>query len=675
MALTLEQIRQTSSAPTGGAMSLAQIKAGAGIVSPEVTPAVPEPSGVQKALGAFLDPIIASGVRAGQAIGALALKGANIATGGAIDKYARGGNLDEAMRAYLAKPTKLPITGGTLPAVAEETPETIAGRAVSTVALGAKAPATAGALLLAGSAMQEKKAAPEVAINAVVGAIGGKILEHGFNVVSPYVAKAATKYGKPFVDKIAQYIPDTAKTFLDDLAAKVPKTPALPKAISAGIEKGQEAADYVFNKPLSVVEGKVIQGFKWAKNKAVDSLESDYYKWAGATKSGVKRIGKIESKQAALNKAGTIGETPQRILAEARVVPEHTGTKFTTKEQADSFRASLKPLHEANDKAIQEASYSTQPTKISDLEKAAVAKARAGSMPEGDRKSLVDHIREEFSLLRERYGETMTIVEQNATKKAYWAGTKFDATKPFKGTAYYNVASSLQKNVEKVASDAGHGDVAQLNRAIGDRMEAARYLESLDGQTLKGGRLGKYVFMGIGASLGSTPAGRILGALGGDVVAQILISASVSNPAKRILLGNLKVNQPEVYDATIKWLAEQGAARDIRAALPPGIPRLPASTAPDVSGVVSFPAKRTFGVNPETGQFKRVYTSEPAVPGVQEGIKVSDVVSKPKVPEIGQISRKTGGQEGIYRYSEKPAGAVSRESVKKMSKTIPKGGR
>ena len=214
MALTLEQIRQTSSAPTGGAMSLAQIKAGAGIVSPEVTPAVPEPSGVQKALGAFLDPIIASGVRAGQAIGALALKGANIATGGAIDKYARGGNLDEAMRAYLAKPTKLPITGGTLPAVAEETPETIAGRAVSTVALGAKAPATAGALYR--RIGYAEKAAPEVAINAVVGAIGGKILEHGFNVVSPYVAKAATKW-QAICYKLRN-ISDTAH--FDDLAGK-----------------------------------------------------------------------------------------------------------------------------------------------------------------------------------------------------------------------------------------------------------------------------------------------------------------------------------------------------------------------------------------------------------------------------------------------------------------------
>lgn len=57
----------------------------------------------------------------------------------------------------------------------------------------------------------------------------------------------------------------------------------------------------------------------------------------------------------------------------------------------------------------------------------------------------------------------------------------------------------------------------------------------------------------------------------------------------------------------------------------------------------------------------------------ETAVKAPEVVPVVKSsPEAGK-GAKQGGQEGIYRYSEKPSAPVSRESTKKKPRTVPKG--
>ncbi|MFA6992229.1 MAG: hypothetical protein WC269_03030 [Candidatus Gracilibacteria bacterium] len=305
-------------------------------------------------------------------------------------------------------------------------------------------------------------------------------------------------------------------------------------------------------------------------NKAVDKLEQDYSEWTGATKSGVKKLAKSEAKTTAMTKAGTEGKTPQRILAENKIIPNTKGTKFDTAEQANQFRETLKPLQDMADDSLLEVEYSMRPTEISVLEKAAIKNAKELKLPLGDKASLINDIKNEYAMIREEVGNTMSVTEQARFKKTYFGNTKFDSTKPFKSDAYYQIGKSLQKNIEKTASEAGFDDVAQLNREIGSRLDAAKFLENLNGQTLKYGRIGKYVFMGIGASLGNSVVGKILGALGGDALGQMLMDANVANPVKRLILRNLETKSPEAYQATLEWMKQQGLDRSTRALLPAG---------------------------------------------------------------------------------------------------------
>ncbi len=209
-----------------------------------VQPASPDTRNpIQKALGTFLDPIVTTAVRAGQAVGAGALRLAGIDTSKAMNQD-----------------VKVPFLGTNVPAPSKDTTKTVTGRALGTVALGVPSPATAGALLGASGALQDNKGAGGVALDTAIGAIGGKILEHGFNAVAPFVEQAAMKYGMPFVDKIAQYVPESAKGFMDNLASKLPnlgEKAILPKPISNVVNKGNEMLDTAINAPLDIASSKI----------------------------------------------------------------------------------------------------------------------------------------------------------------------------------------------------------------------------------------------------------------------------------------------------------------------------------------------------------------------------------------------------------------------------------
>lgn len=299
------------------------------VVAPVAPPEVPqERNTIQKVLGAFLDPIIESGVYTGEAVGGLLLKGANAISGGALDKYSKTGNLDTSISDAVNKNNQVPVLGTEVTPADKITPENTAGRAVSTVALGVNSPAVAGALLTGGEAMQQDKGAVEVALNTVVGAIGGKILEHGFNAVAPFIEKAVAKYGTPIIEKLQQYIPESAKGFMDNLASKLPDiaNKELPKPVSSAIAKGEEILNKTIDKPLEA-------GFQ--KSKEVVTAIKD----------------KVAPTQTSDELAGMIGQGKTSDIATTKRTLESLDTTgiTTQKELSDKIASEIKPLAEKVD--------------------------------------------------------------------------------------------------------------------------------------------------------------------------------------------------------------------------------------------------------------------------------------------------------------------------------------
>lgn len=423
--------------------------------------------------------------------------------------------------------------------------------------------------------------------------------------------------------------PGLATTIKDAAAPVIDAAKSGTEAIANAGTRAVDAAISVADKPAGVVDAAASA----MKDRAVNKLEADYSKWTGQTKTGVKAMGKAGAKTAALDAAGTTGATPQRILAEAAIIPETEGTKFSTFDQAKQLRDSLKPLNDANTAALKEVDLSAPPAPIDRLEASTVNEIRSIKKPASEIESMVADAQKEYSFLRQKYGDAIKPSEMNVEKQAYSNGVKFDGNKPLQGDVNYQIRRTFQKSIEDAATQAGHEDVAQLNREIGDRLGAADFLQSLDGQTLKFGKIGKYAFMGIGASLGHGVVGKVFGALGGEMIANVLMKADVAGPVKRLLLSSIEKQSPEAYQATLEWMKQQGLERDIRLALPSGpvptesivdgqrkISTGPAievqapghSSFPVEKAPIAVPAEKISIKNPKTGKFDRAYTSNAA---------------------------------------------------------------
>lgn len=344
-----------------------------------------------------------------------------------------------------------------------------------------------------------------------------------------------------------------------------------------------------------------IGGIRTGKNvivpsraKAIDSLEQTYTDLMSGTTPGKKKVSKIEQKVENMNKAGTEGKTPQRVLAEQGIIPNRSGTKLDTFDQANEYRQSFSHLKEANKQALEQVGLSSQLIKLDDLESDAIKYANSQrNIDSGRAPKMVKEIQTEFDNLRKAYPEgVIPIGKVDEIKSARWDnvfGNKgLIDSDVLKKDSEYAIAKSMQKNIEEVATLSGNPDVAQLNREIGDRLEAARYLEELDGKTIKGGRLLKYITTGIGSSLGQTIPGKIIGALGGNIAGEMIIAANVSNPIKRLMLRNLEAKDPEAYIRTVEWLRKQKLDSETRLLLP--APRSIPMGGKDIKGNIVSPS-------------------------------------------------------------------------------------
>lgn len=324
--------------------------------------------------------------------------------------------------------------------------------------------------------------------------------------------------------------------------------------------------------PKNAIANRIVNPASQAK--AVNQLEQTYIDIGSGTTLGKKKVDKLISKTEALDNAGTTGRTPMRTLAEEGIIPERAGTKLNTYDQAAQYREKIAPLRDANKMALEEVGLSTAPVELDALKLDAINYARTPSnINSGRFASMEKDIIKEFDLLKQYYptGKVpLSIIDD--IKSARWDNVfknkSLIEADVLKKDSEYAIAKALQKRIEAIAEQAGNPEVAQLNRSIGDRLEAAKYLEDLNGKTIKGGRAMKYVTTAIGSSAGQSLPGKIIGALGGNLVGEMIIANNVANPIKRMILRNLRAKDPQAYTNTINWLKKQNLDRETRLLLP-----------------------------------------------------------------------------------------------------------
>lgn len=425
------------------------------------------------------------------------------------------------------------------------------------------------------------KSAAEVAPKAVYTPFAGNKAVQAITKATTIVPKTATEEAA----YISSSLGSKVKTIAKDTAKILPEGLSFGYGydVASGLQdkEGGEAFKPGTMTALGAAIPVGIGGIRVAKNaitpsvsKSINSLEQTYADLMSGTTPGKKKISKLEQKTEIVNKAGTSGKTPMRTLAEQGIIPRRSGTKLDTFEQAQEYRNNISHLKDANKEALKEVGLSSQLSRLDDLEGASIQYANSQkNIDSGRAPKMIKEIRVEFAHLRDSYPDgVIPIGKVDEIKSARWDnvfGNKglVDAD-VLKKDSEYAIAKAMQKHIEEVAHVAGNPEVAQLNREIGDRLEAAKFLEELNGKTIKGGRLLKYVSTAIGSTVGQTLPGKIIGAISGNLVGEIIISRNVAGPIKRIMLRNLETKDPASYTKTIEWLRKQKLDKETRLLLP-----------------------------------------------------------------------------------------------------------
>lgn len=188
-----------------------------------VQPPVDNRNLLQKFTGAVVDPFVTMASRPGELLGE-GIAGIASKVTGNPDYYNKA--IDAANQ-----PQQVPIFGTNVKPINQETPESVVGEGIGTVGLGVGSPFVGGALLGASGAMQNNGSGGDVALNAIVGGVVGKVASVGIEAVAPIISKAIAKYGSEAIQAFEKALPDYAKPYLNDFVSKTKSSlPFIPSS-------------------------------------------------------------------------------------------------------------------------------------------------------------------------------------------------------------------------------------------------------------------------------------------------------------------------------------------------------------------------------------------------------------------------------------------------------------
>lgn len=341
-----------------------------------------------------------------------------------------------------------------------------------------------------------------------------------------------------------------------------------------------------------------------ADQKVVDKLEGVYEDAFGATKSGIQAGSKINARS---------GETPASFLANAGIPPEteevNGRTVFKTGEDSNTYQTIQQrtdALTDLRDKLIDSTTgqKGVAPSSLSELKDKALAQANEQFFGT-NRDTAVDHINAEFDALKQQFGgDDLTLKQLNTVKKTFQNNANYDSTRPSLITQTNKLVGSLARTqVENDAEKAGVPGIQGINKMIQQHLDFLNtdgkkgLLSKLNGQVVKGGRIGihakEVAGSAIGAlasqSMGGGPIGDIASGIAGGMVgnklSRVMQQFSVGGSRMAARIGQIAQENPELIDQLVQILKERGGEE------PSGLiaPRLApaARKAGKVSGLVT----------------------------------------------------------------------------------------
>lgn len=353
--------------------------------------------------------------------------------------------------------------------------------------------------------------------------------------------------------------------------------------VSSNLSQGKTGLDAA--KPgLGTVIGGVLPGAlagagslyqKFAGDDAIlTKVQQAYEDAAGATKSGIKAASKTAAKGLDAN---------PEFLAHAGILPETdeiNGRRvFTTGEDSSSqkeIQGRITELTNLRDEAIAKAG-TDHPMYLEEMRQSALERADqefAGTAKE----TVENHINAEFDAYKGQFGDkkgNISLTEANEIKKDLQGKTNYDATRPTTITRANSLMANVAKTaVEEGADSAGLKGVKSLNQIIQQHIDAKAFLSRINGQTVKGGRIGKHLYEGagllmgsavgkaVGAMVGSPTVGEVVGTaaggLSGKIISSFVQKLSAGGTVSAASIGRMASKEPEAVQNFLEYLGKQG---------------------------------------------------------------------------------------------------------------------
>jgi hypothetical protein len=300
--------------------------------------------------------------------------------------------------------------------------------------------------------------------------------------------------------------------------------------------------------------------------REVENLTKKYDELFTGTKSSKK----------ALMKSEKFGKAPSKFLAERGYIVDVEHGKINAQPVMQKIRQEADIMEELYEQLLREKDRQLHTDHYIDLGKLGLrVKAKLntpGNKSSGNLSEMYAEVDKMVNELKKQFGDRINLSTLNSIKRGQWAQSSvFDATKPvFSKDVNYNFGRAAKEILEDSIDEA---DIKGLNSFLGDHYDALTMLGKVDGNAVKGGRLGGYFARTIGAVAGAKagPIGSLTGAITGDTVSQIMQANYISNPVKRLILSRIPKTNP-IYDQAQRALMGLKIGQKTLPAPRPGAP-------------------------------------------------------------------------------------------------------
>lgn len=321
--------------------------------------------------------------------------------------------------------------------------------------------------------------------------------------------------------------------------------------------------------PVALTGGGAFYNKFVGESSIIDKVQQAYEDAAGSTKTGIRNMSKTASKG--------LDPNPE-FLAHAGILPETeeiNGRRvFTTGEESASqktVQGRITDLTNLRDDAIAKAGTDV-PVYLEDMRQKALQEA-AGEFSGTAQKTVADHINAEFDAYKGQFGDkegNISLTEANSIKKDLQGKTNYDATRPSIITRANSLMANVAKtSVEQGAEGVGLKGVKDINKIIQQHIDAKAFLNRINGQTVKGGRIGKYIEGAVGAYVGNTlgaslggglggAAGTLVGGAAGLAFSHFMQKFASGGTISAAAIGRMAAQDPEVVQNFLQYLGKSG---------------------------------------------------------------------------------------------------------------------